>query len=98
MVVDDLHIEGIGSLPNETDPPSVIDANAVLTLTLTPQLLEPVTRRNAKVLNGAGALQEHQLSPGHALEGSIARNISVMEELLRISRPERPDHRPDYIV
>lgn len=42
VIVDNLDIVGIAVVPTKTEPPLVIDANAVLTLSVGSQLLQPV--------------------------------------------------------
>jgi hypothetical protein len=49
VIVDDFHVVGVSTGPAETDAPLIIDANAVLTRTISRQLLQTVRRWNAKV-------------------------------------------------
>ena len=50
VVVNDLHLLWSGVGPHEADPPLVVDPDAVLTSSIALQGFEPVTRRDAKIL------------------------------------------------
>jgi hypothetical protein len=50
MVVDDLDLYGALGGPNETDPPLVADANAVLALSIAAQSFKSVSRERGQVL------------------------------------------------
>ena len=50
MVVDDLDVVGIASGPSETDTPLVVDANAVLAVTIAFKLLEAISRWESEIL------------------------------------------------
>jgi hypothetical protein len=47
VIVGDLDAVGVSASPLEADPPLVINADAVLTISSADQLLEPVARRDA---------------------------------------------------
>ena len=50
MVVNDLNPFWTSIAPLEADTPLIIDSDTVLPHTITAQALEPVTRRNPKIL------------------------------------------------
>ena len=68
MVVDDLDITCVAVPPFETDPPLLIDANAVLSLPASRQRFKPVGRRNPQIINGGAAIQHPQLAEGNLLD------------------------------
>jgi hypothetical protein len=49
VIVDNLNIVGIAVVPTKTEPPLIIDANAVLTLSVGGQGLQPVPGRACHV-------------------------------------------------
>ena len=89
MIVDDLHVEGIGSAPNEAHAPLVVDPNAVLARPATLEPLETVARRNAKILKRTRSVQNQEFSAGDSLEGAKARYVPVVKEILGCLRPKR---------
>jgi hypothetical protein len=62
MIVYDLDIVGISVAPTKADPPLVIDPNAVLSLSITGQPLQPIAGRSAQVIKAAGIVNLHQLT------------------------------------
>ena len=57
MVIRHLNIERVTVAPFETDSPLVINSDAVLPYTVAAQLLEPVCRRDAQVIEVDGIVQ-----------------------------------------
>jgi hypothetical protein len=49
VIVDNLDIVSIAVVPTKTEPPLIIDANAVLTLSIGGQWLQPVPGRACQV-------------------------------------------------
>jgi hypothetical protein len=62
MVIDDFDVFGAAVRPSEADSPLVVDANAVLSLPVSPQGLQPVSRRNPQIAEAAGNLELAELS------------------------------------
>ena len=62
VVINDFDIMRIALLPSKTDPPLIVDANAVLPHSITGELLESVTRRHAQVLQRGGRVELDQFS------------------------------------
>lgn len=58
MVVDDFNLFGISSGPNEADAPLVIDADAVLTLTVAREGFEPVAGRKLQKIELHGGVEQ----------------------------------------
>jgi hypothetical protein len=69
MVVNNFNICRAGRPcgPLEADPPLIIDANAVLTLSITLQGFESVARQSAQILELDRGFQPIQLESGGAL-------------------------------
>ncbi len=70
MVIDNLHVRWAVRFvgPFKTDPPLVVDPNAVLALSVSPQRLQPVAGQRAKVLENGGRLQSVPLQTGGAFD------------------------------
>jgi hypothetical protein len=49
-------------MPNKTDAPLIVDPNRVLPLPVCLQRFEPVTGRNAKVVESPGLIQKTKFS------------------------------------
>jgi hypothetical protein len=64
VIICDFYIEGIAFLKSEADAPLVIDRNGVLTFSISRQLMESIPRRNAKVVETPGEVNEFQFSAG----------------------------------
>jgi hypothetical protein len=61
MVIDNFYFVRVTIRPSETDSPLTIDANTVLSGTVTAKFLEPVPRRNPQIFERAGAMHDHEL-------------------------------------
>ncbi len=70
MVVDDLYAIGMAIPPLETDPPLLVDSNAVPTVPIPLQRLKAVAGRNPQILDGTGVIEHSELAPGHYLQVS----------------------------
>jgi hypothetical protein len=68
VIVDDLHVEGIGSDPAKANPPLIVDADAVLPETISGELLQMVCRRNLEVGEARGSIQHDKLAKCDAKE------------------------------
>jgi hypothetical protein len=91
VVIDDLDLERIPVAPNEANAPLVVDSDAVLPLSLPSQRLQTVPRWNPQILKRNRPMQQ-QLSSGYTLERAKTRDVSILEEVSRVTRTERPDH------
>jgi hypothetical protein len=67
VVIHNLDFVGISPLPAKANSPPNIDPDAVLALTITPQLLKAVRRRHTKILQSASIVQIPELPVGHLL-------------------------------
>lgn len=68
MVVRNLHVVCVPTSPGEADPPLVIDANAVLSVTTPSELLQAIAGRQAEVVQRPCRVENSQLFPRGALE------------------------------
>ena len=68
VVVCDFDVEGLSADPAEAEAVLVVDADAVLPLAVALQCLEPVTRRQPKVVERGGCLQLGEFAQGGLLD------------------------------
>ena len=99
VVVDDFDVFGIPISPIETHPPLVINADGILPLAISLQLLKPVGRRRSQIGHRARPMYHHQLaaSHGHNIRGEPARNL-VVEQKRRPFIFKTSDRHGDLLV
>jgi hypothetical protein len=74
MVIDDFDIEGIGTDPTKANPPLSIDANAVLSDSITRQFFQAIAWWHLKVIEGSCRIKYPELSQCRALK--IRRDLA----------------------
>jgi hypothetical protein len=93
VIIGDLNIVCIAVLPDKTDSPLVVDPDAVLTLPISRELLETVTRWRFEVLQRFRPIQNREFAKSRPLynwrqpPGPLA-----LENLLGLSVTEASDH------
>ena len=73
MVVNDLNPFWTSVAPLEADTPLIIDSDTVLPRTVTAQTLEPVARRNPKILETTRSVDLTQLAQRDASDAWVER-------------------------
>ena len=68
MIVGDLDIPGRAIAPYKAEPPLIVDANAVLALTIAAQSLQPVTGRHPQIVQLPGGINGQKLRAGAPLK------------------------------
>jgi hypothetical protein len=68
VIVRNLNIEGISTLPPKADSPLIIDANAELPRPISSQFLQTIGRRHSQVIERYRAVQHAQLSQSNLLD------------------------------
>jgi hypothetical protein len=93
VIINDFDAICVTLLPFETDPPLIIDPNAVLPLTISMQPLQLVSGRTAKVIERFCRIQQQKSSQGHTMysAGNLPREPS-MEDLLAFPATKALDH------
>jgi hypothetical protein len=81
MVVCYFNVQGVSVFPEKADSPLIVNPDTVLPPAITLQSLEPVARRNPKVLNVSGPMKIQELSPGSPLYRAKFRHILVTKQL-----------------
>lgn len=93
MVVNDLDLERIAVLPAETNSPLIIDADAVLSGSITTELLEPIPGRHAQIRKCFRGINRDELTQHRAQQvGRVATHRLAAEERLGVSVAEALDH------
>jgi hypothetical protein len=87
MIIRDLHVARVPLYPTKTDAPLIINANAVLTGTVAPQLFQAIAWRRQQVAHMLRAVQVEQFAPG-CLLGSMAGGATLhCEKCVRLRDP-----------
>jgi len=92
VIVNNLDVECISALPGKTEPPLVVDANAVLAGAIPFQMLQTIARGRSEIAKFDGAVQLPQLPPSDLFDGRKSRDSLTAVKLLRVSTTKRPDH------
>ncbi len=93
MIVHYLDTVGIAILPLKTNAPLIVDANAVLTLSITRQLFEAIGQRYAQILQNLGSIQDLKFPSRDSLDAlrESARELAI-EYPFRLFAGEGLDH------
>ena len=67
MIIHDLDLVGVPITPDETNPPLVIDANAVLSGPVSRQRFQPVAGWHTQILQRPRTVQVFELAPRRVL-------------------------------
>lgn len=93
MIIDDLDLVCVSSFPAETDPPLIIDPDAVLTDAISSQLLQSVSWRDTEILKGFRRIQQSKFAKRRSLDiRSHLPNRVPVEEPLRLPIAKALDH------
>ncbi len=74
MVVNDFNIFWPGFRPDEAEPELVVDADAVLAMTISPKRLQAIPWWDLEIVEAAGGIQDGELAVSDASEASKAPN------------------------
>ena len=89
MVVNDLNPFWTSVAPPEADTPLIVDSDTVLARTITAQTLEPVARRNPKILETTRSVDLTQLAQRDASDAWVeGRNRLPRKQPLGLTIPE----------
>lgn len=69
MVIDNFDFKRVAVLPQKTDSPLIIYANAVLTRSPTLQFFQPVSRRDSQVVQTRGGVNRDEFPQHQTMEG-----------------------------
>jgi transposase len=88
MIVDDLDVFRHAFAPYEADPPLIVDPDTMLTLPVTPQRLEMVSRNCRHVLQPLGVVQHPKLPARHRSNVAESAALLAMKKLLGLLASE----------
>ncbi len=98
MVVDDFDLVGLTVCPAEAKPVLIVDADAMPALAVSFKCLQPVPRRDPKVVERGGGLELSEFAEGYLMERRRQLGGSLAEpELLRSAASEGRDHRMEEL-
>lgn len=93
MVVHYFHFECVAVLPLETNPPLLVDPDAVLPLATTPEGLKLIRGRNHEIAQLRGAIQVFQFLTSSLLDLTVPPLYELpTEDRLGVLVLERTDH------
>lgn len=84
MVIGNGDLGGAEIGPAENDAPLVVDADGMPAGPVAPEQFEAITRRDAEVVQLAGAVHLDQLAQGHPTDGREAPVLFLVEKLLGV--------------
>src|ERR1700690_2240942 len=84
--------------PDKTNPPPVLDSNAVLPGSIALERFEAVARRNTKLLQSPRRVKIKKLAARHPLDRPEPRHVPILEERLGVTASKRADQDPVYDV
>jgi hypothetical protein len=94
VVVRDLDIEGIPVLEPEADAPLIVDGNRILALSISGELVQPVSRRHPQIADATREIDVLDFSPCPPCDLMWQSSRSPRHvELLSVPVRERPDHK-----
>jgi hypothetical protein len=98
VVINNFDLVCISTAPHETDPPLIVDANAVLTLSSSVQRLQTVTRRSGQIAQLRCTIELPQFSTSHPFNCPKApAGYSLMQSAC-LGTTERLNHSLKYIT
>jgi hypothetical protein len=92
VVVHDFDVDRANARPYEADSPLVVDANTVLTLSITLQCLKAIARWRFQKVQSLGCIELSQLSFCDCHECLEPSGASALVQRLRVFAVERLDH------
>jgi hypothetical protein len=96
VVVDQLDIFGASVSPFETDPPLLVDADAVQAGAVSFQFLESIAWRDLQVAEQLGSVENQELPEGNPLGSVVELAGSLpLPDPLGLPISERSDHSSD---
>ncbi len=95
MIVRYLYLVSVSVSPSKAYTPLVVDPDAVLAGAISAKFLEPVPRRNSKIIKLFARVDLYELPPGRPLhlDGPAPYRMSSKDPL-RVLIGERFDHGP----
>ena len=95
MVIGDLHSVRMALAPNEANPELIVDADAVLSLSVSLQSFQPISRQNAQVRQAPSTVYHEKLPQRHSAQigGRFLPAFARRPKSLSLGIREALDHR-----
>jgi hypothetical protein len=75
---------GMAIVPLETRPVLVVDADAILTLTIASQSFQPVAKQRREVVQAVGVIEHFEFPPRHGFNRLETPDSYILKEPLRL--------------
>ena len=92
VVVDDFDVERISVPPFKADSKLIVDPKTPLSLSITLELLQAIAGRLPKFFHPGHCVNLPELSQSHPLKCCVSMAVPVLEYLLGLRIPKRPNH------
>jgi hypothetical protein len=92
VVVHDFDLVSAVVVPNKTDSPLIVDANAVLSFSIALQGFQVIARWHSQTDQFRYGVQLQQLAPSHALDMVEPGHHLASKQSLSVGTNERMDH------
>lgn len=92
MVIDDFDIGRIAVLPAETDSPLIIDSNTVLTVPISSEFFQSISRWDPQISKCIRRIQDQKLSQSQTLNSAESLGVSALKNLLSLAAAKPSDH------
>jgi hypothetical protein len=92
VVVNDFNLLCAGFRPEEAEAELIVDADAVLAMSISAELLQAVAWRNHQIVETAGGIEDGQLAVGNAGEAAEAPGWPTLQKRKGVTASKRPDH------
>ena len=92
MIVHDFNIEDFAFPPGKTNPPLVVDSDAVLALAITLEGFEPISRRHLQIIEATRLVKVQELSARNPLDSAKPRNDLIPKQRLGVWITEGANH------
>lgn len=92
MIIDNFDLVRFSIAPRKTDPPAVVNPDAISSTPVVLKLLKPITGRDLQIVKSMRAIQIKQLPPCNPLNPLKTANRMIVEQARRIRTTERANH------
>lgn len=90
MIVHDFNVMCLAVAPHETDPPLVVDPDAMLSCAITFERFKAIAGWNAQILQSRGGMKVVEPPPGHALDRMKSAHVLVLIKCRCVTASKRP--------
>ena len=92
MIIHDVDVKRLAVAPDKTQPPLIVNANAVLAQSITHQRFQLIAGRHTQKFQCCGGMQQHELSQRDTFKHLEPLTAVTLEKDLRMRAFERLHH------